>query len=137
MAVLNEQVEIACLPDDRLNAFPCEGPIVEGQISGKILLKIVRLQTLIMKSREDTRMPDDETIKQIVEESSSDPMIVCAKALAVSEDSTYRVMMLERLITEIVREHFPKECGQFRYNYFVRPDRKIVRVPIVELRFLD
>ncbi len=114
-----------------------KGVIVQEQIPGKILLKIARLQTLIVKSREDTRIPSYEIINQIAQATEVDFLTANANALAISEDSTYRVMMLERLITEIVRENFPKESGQFGCNYFAHPESVLVRVPVQRQRFLD
>jgi hypothetical protein len=137
MAVLNNQSEIVDLPNDKLNAFTCEGDTLEEKIPLDILLKIAGLQTLIMQTREKVEMPDYETTQQIAKEIGVDSITAGANALAVSEDATHRVMMLERLIVEVVRAAFPKECGQFNVRYLARLDQKILRLPAQQLRFLD
>jgi len=137
VAVLSNQAEIAELPNDKLNAFTCEGPTIEGELPKDVFHKIARLQTLIMLSHENARMPDYKTTQQIADETGVDFITAGANALATSEDATHRVIMLERLIVEVVREAFPKECSYFDVRYLARLDQKIVRLPVQQLRFLD
>lgn len=135
-AVLGNQPVIAELPNDNLVAFNCEGNSIDGEVSPALLLKVVRLQTLISQAQEDAEMPSTEAIQQIADETNVEFFVASINASHVQEDATHRMMLLERLIVEVVREACPAECGQFDVQYLAHISRKIIRRPINK-RFND
>ena len=137
LAVLNDQQEIPELPSNNLRAFDWDEPSVEREIPNQLLLKVARLQTLGVLVNKQGKLPDFEETNRIAELTGVSFMETAANALCTSEDSTYRCMMLERVIIEVVRGAIPTECHYFDVSYFVHRDRTLRRRPMSQRRFLD
>lgn len=136
VAVLTGQPEITELPNNRLVASDQNGVALEEKIPRDLLFKIARLQTLSAQARKDAEIPSFEDAKQIAEETGAGFIVTGTNALGVQEDATHRIMMIERLIVEIVREAFPAECGQFDVHYAAHISGRIIRCPTQSRRFL-
>ncbi len=133
LAVLTGQDEISELPSDKLIALT-NGEPIERRLSQEDLHKIIRLQTLIVHEQERGAMFEQGGLP---EEDGQDTQNVMAQYLAVQEDATARVIMLERLIVELVREAVPAECERFDVRYSVNLSLEVLRSRVSHHRFLD
>ena len=129
-AILTDQTDIKSLPNDELRPFESNhGEKTAKDISPFGKRKIARLQTLILHEHERGKMPEHGEAPMDI--------LAMANALGIQEDSTRRIMMMESLITEIVREEIPAETERFDVIYFLKHDWNLYRYPIPERRFLD
>jgi hypothetical protein len=129
-ATLSEEEEIPELPNDTLRPLCSPGILVAKEIEIGLALKIARLQTLIFLEQEKGEIPDYATI------SSKGPTVM-ANYLAVQEDATSNIIMLERLIVGIVRDAFPKEAERFSVRYFLSAERNLLCAEAANGRYLD
>lgn len=102
-----------------------------------VFRKLARLQTLAFQAHEKSEMPSYEVIKSVVEVTGGNTPQTMADSLGVQEDVTRRIMMIERLIVEVVRESVPAECERNDVEYFAHVSGVIMRRPIKHRRFLD
>lgn len=137
MAVLSDQDEIENLPNDKLIASELIGEPLESAVTMPIFLKIARLQTLAFRAHEIGEMPSFDSITQISGTTGGDAAKTIADSLGVKEDATRRIMMIERLIVEIVREAVPAECERNNVEYFGHLSGVIMRRATNSQRFLD
>ena len=137
IAILNDQPNIAELPNDKLIAFTHVGVAVQQEISTQLLIKIARLQTLCVRAQEEGEMSDYEGEKQIASETGQNIQEAMAKSLGLSEDLTHRLTMLERIIVEVMREAFPSEFEHFDVAYYAHISGQIMRRPIHHQRIFD
>jgi hypothetical protein len=137
LAVLGDQPEIENLPDNQLIASDHEGERLDKVATRPIFRKIARLQTLCFRAHEDARMPELDATKEIAATTGGSTAEIMANALGIQEDSTRRIMMLERLIVELVREAVPAEIERLDVEYVAHVDAVIMRRPIRRQRFLD
>lgn len=136
-AVLSGQDEIENLPNDRLIGFDYLGDPVEQTVPMSVFLKLARLQTLSFQAHEKSEMPSYEVVKNVVEVTGGNAAQTITDSLGVQEDDTRRIMMIERLIVEVVREAIPAECERNDVEYFAHVSGVIMRRPINNRRFLD
>ena len=137
LAVLGDQPEIENLPNDKLIALDYEGYRLDRNTAWPVFHKVARLQTLCFHSHKEAQMPDLVEIKQMASVMGGSILEIMANSLGTQEDATRRIMMLERLIVEIVRDVVPAEIEQFDVDYIAHIDGVIVRRPVQQRRFLD
>lgn len=137
MAVLSDQNEIENLPNDKLIASNHESNPIKQVVPTTVLIKIARLQTLAFQAHNKSKMPNCDVIKSIAEVTGSNTAQTMADSLGVQEDATRRIIMIERLIVEVVREAIPAECERNDVEYFANTNGLIMRRPINYRRFLD
>lgn len=137
LAVLSDEEDIPALPHDRLITSYRMGDPVKAEVTRRILLKLTRLQTLCFQVYETGEMPELDAMKQMASETGSGIADVRANSLGTQDDMACRIMMLERLMVEVVREAVPAECDKFEVQYYVHADGTIMRRPIERRRFLD
>ena len=135
--ILTDAKEIKGLADDELIAHDYPATMVRWRLSPDTFYRLARLQTLKAREFERGAMPDISGIKQVVVETGKDTAEVMSRSIAVSEDSLRRVMLLEQLIVEIVREAIPAESENLGVEYFVGPSADVYFRPLAEHRFLD
>jgi len=136
LAVLSDEEDILALSHDRLiTSYRMGDPAAE--VTKKTLLKLTRLQTLCFQAHETGEMPELNVMEQMASETGSGVADVMANSLGTQEDMTHRVMMLERLMVEVVREAVPAECDKFEVQYYVCDGGTIMSHPIERRRFLD
>lgn len=138
-AILSDQSEIPKLPEDKLVAFS-EGQSIPTKLPLHILHRLVRLQTLIVQEQQRGEMPDTDVLEGLglaSEQSEGSKLNSMAKSLSVQEDATKRILMLEQLIVEIVREAVPSECERFDVRYCVNLELDVLWSPNLKRRFLD
>ncbi|MDR3558487.1 MAG: hypothetical protein P4L61_03070 [Candidatus Pacebacteria bacterium] len=133
-AVLQDEPEIAELPTSKLIGInDGKATLLGRDIPQDVMFKLARLQTLKVKEAERGEMPELDELKAI----GGDTKVAMASSLGILEDSTRRIIMLERLIVEVVREAFPTECDRLDVEYMLHPQKGIIFVPTKRQRFLD
>lgn len=137
LAVLNQQEEIPDLPSNQLTVIDQRGTRVSAQLSCKHILQIARLQTLAFRASKSGELPTHTDITAQARETGGQYLNLAASLLTVQEDATRRVMMLEGLIIEIVRQIVPAESERFDVRYFVNEQRHLLWIPSPPRRFLD
>lgn len=137
LAVLGDQPEIENLPNNQLIASDYEGERLDKESTRPIFHKIARLQTLCFRAYEDAQMSELDTIKEITATTGGSTAEIMDNALRIQEDATRRIMMLERLIVELVREAIPAEIERLNVEYVAHIDAVLMRRPIQRQRFLD
>lgn len=139
MAVLSDQPEIDTLPANKLNVFDMGEPI-GMRLPHSILKRIVRLQTLIVREQQKGEMPKVDVMEGLetpAERTHFSQLSAMANALGIMEDGTRRIMMIERLIVEIVREAVPTECERLDVRYCVNMQLEVLWSKSPQQRFLD
>lgn len=136
--VLQNETEITELPASELVAIDINCAVPLGyDVPTDLMIKLARLQTLKYHEQDLCSMPKMESITQQAKETKTSVAGIMGHSLATQEDSIHRIIMLERLFTEIVRESFPKECERFDVTYFLHPTKGIMFRPINHRQFLD
>ena len=136
-SVLNSDETIPELPPDQLIAFNNQGKPIPRLVDRASLLKIARLQTLIVKERERSNVPEINNLKQIADQSGQNFGTTLAKSLAIQEDTVAIIMMIERLIVEIVRSACPEVCERFGVGYVADISTRVYFSESSQRRFLD
>jgi hypothetical protein len=137
VSVLNGDETITELPDGQLVAFQDRGKPINGMVDQTVLLKVARLQTLIVKEQEKAEIPEMEALKALCAQTGKDFATVMAQSMEVQEDATSNIMMLERLIVEIVRDACPAECERFGVRYVADISMRIFFSEAPQGRFMD
>ncbi len=120
--------EIAELPEEKLIGISSEdGQFLNRPVPEGLILKLARLQTMAINESKKGEIPDND---------SSSPH-EGAQFLAIKEDATRRVIMIEQLIVEAVRECFPTEYDRLDVTYFVNQFGQIMYRPVSRQLFLD
>ena len=134
VATLQEEEEIVELPTPQLIGINDDKAMLLGRdIPPNVMLKLARLQTLKIKEAERGEMPEFDELKAM----GGNTIMAMSGSLGILEDSTRRIIMLERLIVEVVREAFPTECDRLDVEYMLHPQKGILFVPTKRQRFLD
>ena len=116
-----------------------ESQVVSLSIPRDLLIKIARLQTLLIREREKGEIPRFESVQQQMEATGQDYLEVASNELISQEESLHNVMMIERLIVLVVREVFPREIDHFECRYFVGFKKRqtvLFREPMPKRMFL-
>ena len=123
-AVLNNETKIESLDVDDIVVCEKEedSDLVRGKLSPLDKMQIFRLQTLIM-SEFYRGYTDDASVES--NEKSRLPALVM-------EDSEVRIIMLNQLINEIVREAIPRESEYFEVVYYLCSDGNLYRTKAYE-----
>ncbi|MEY2640730.1 MAG: hypothetical protein RL150_123 [Candidatus Parcubacteria bacterium] len=137
MAVLTEADEIPDLPNNKLIPVGGTYECVSETVPRPVFRKIARLQTLCFQAYALGGVPDIGQADQQAALTGSTRHRVMEASLSTREDMVRRIMMLERLIVEIVRETFPAECSRFDVEYFVCLDDTLRCRPAERRRFFD
>lgn len=140
VAILSDQPVIDTLPNDKLNVFDIGKPIGGRRLPMNVLQRLARLQTLIVRAQSMGEMPATDVMEGLQdpgERTQLSQLDAMAAALGIQEDSTRRIMMLERLIVEIVREAVPTECERLDVRYCVNMQLEVLWSPSPRQRFLD
>lgn len=135
--ILNSVENIPDLPPDKLIALQNHGKPIPGNVNNVTLLKIARLQTLIVKEQKKSGMPEIDTLKQTATETGGDLLSTLATSMDVREDTVLNIVMLERLIVEIVRNACPEECERFGVIYSANISMRVSYHEEPQRRFLD
>jgi len=135
-AVLNDAPEIPSLPESALVVFGGRGEPLPYEINGQILLRLVRLQTLIAEQNELASLPDHENICASAEREGKSFVSYADSRLSISEDATRLVMALEQLMVRTMREAIPAESEQFGVRYIVNASSQVLRCREPARRFL-
>ncbi len=130
-SVLNGDLVIPELPGDKLLAFQECGTPIGSSADSAVLLKVARLQTLIVKEREKGEIPEMKTLKSLARIGGGLARIKNA-AMAVRDDTASNIIMLERLIVEIVRDACPREGERFGVTYSLDSDMRICFSEVME-----
>lgn len=139
VAVLSDEPTIPDLPDDRLNAVTQVGHVVAGEgVTNLLLKKVARLQTLCVRETQKCAIPDVADMRTMTSVMSGAFSDTFASAIAVGEDATLRIEMLEQLIVEVVRTAVPSECDYMDVGYHVHESGNLMRCPVLRHgRILD
>ncbi len=133
VAILLNMNEISGLNFDDLIALETGEPI-GGKVEGPILMILMRLQTMIVQECEKGSRPEgaDEFfgLEPEADESGAATSIASANALKLYDDTTARVLMLERIITEVIRQAIPTECERFGARYCIAPNGRVLWSPV-------
>ena len=137
VSILKSDESIPELPNDELVAFQHHGKPINGTVKLVTLLKIARLQTLIVREQEKAEIPEMESLKAVCAQTGKDFATVMAQSLVVQEDTTSNIIMLERLIVETIRDAYPMECERFGVRYVADVSGRIHFSEAPQRRFMD
>lgn len=116
IAVLTDAPDIKELPMAKMISID-GGEEVNAELSRATIIKIARLQTL--KCMEDARTALPEPREKLTGMAYTLSLGLHVGVLEAREDSRQRFAMLDRLITEIVRDCVPAESELVDYRYTI------------------
>ena len=128
MDVLNGESKIQALPNDKLIALNVHGESVAGDLTGEQLLKLARLQTLrVNEISAIEESPSFDEVSEMAKQAGVSFVEIEVKNMCIRADTPDRIVMLDRLIVEVVRDIFPKEVDVFDVLYSITPTAQIIR----------
>ena len=129
VAIMNQKDRKTVIPVKELITFDENDPeeIVNKKLPECETFQIICLQTLIKKEYENQDSIDDfmKRAPKSFNELAND----AGKFLQVQGDSTHRIIMLEGMIIEIVREAIPTEYDRLNVNYYINARLQLIWHP--------
>lgn len=125
-STLAGETRIIGLLEEDCVLFDTPGNVICHPISPEVLLKIVRLQTLITLANEESQIPEATPFDTGLNDASR----------KVSNDGMLRTLMLHRAIVEVVRDEIPAELERFGVRYFVNSDKQLVWEEVIDITFI-
>lgn len=130
-SVLNGEARIPGFEDwTFIPVKPDDSSMPGPKVSLDALRKICVLQSLAIKASETGEFVPTYVLSAGLEEMGGSKSEMTARSIAVTEDAAYRVMFLEYLIVEVVRDEVPAECERMGVRYFVTGDNRLMFRPL-------
>ena len=132
-AVLNGTENVPGIPLGKMSLSYPDGSteVVEHTLSRGVFIMLTQLQALIAVEKDNGPHAEDIALGPIAEAMQESLSDVISSAESVYEDTRARIVFLERLITEIVRENIPSEAervGAFYKIGLSRGDFVLLRI---------